>query len=117
MGVSRGAVWTAAEALRREGHPLEAVKNRGYRLPEDSDTLSAAGICKYLPDGLGVRVEVIGSAPSTNDLVRARAEAGEAEGLALFAEEQTAGRGRLRRTFYSPRGGGLYFSLLLRPAR
>ena len=116
LGVSRGAVWKAAEALRREGHPLEAVKNRGYRLPEDSDKLSAAGIRKYLPDGLGVRVEAVASAPSTNDLVHARAEAGEAEGLALFAEEQTAGRGRLRRVFYSPRGG-LYFSLLLRPAR
>ena len=100
LGVSRGAVWKAAEALRREGHPLEAVKNRGYRLPEDSDKLSAAGIRKYLPDGLGVRVEAVASAPSTNDLVRARAEAGEAEGLALFAEEQTAGRGRLRRVFF-----------------
>ena len=117
LHVSRGAVWKAAEALRQEGYPLEAVKNRGYRLPADSDKLSVQGIRKYLPEGCALRIEAVASAPSTNDLVRARAEAGEAEGLALFAEEQTAGRGRLRRTFYSPRGGGLYFSLLLRPAR
>ena len=117
LGVSRNAVWKAAEALRREGYCIESVKNRGYRLAESSDRLSPQGIRKYLPASLPVRLEVIPSAASTNDLVRARAEAGESEGLALFAEEQTAGRGRLARPFYSPRDTGIYMSLLLRPVR
>ena len=115
--VSRNAVWKAADALRQEGYPVEAVKNRGYRLSESSDKLSPQGIRKYLPAQFAPRIEVVPSASSTNDLVRARAEGGEAEGLVLFAEEQTAGRGRLARPFYSPCGSGLYVSLLLRPSR
>ena len=54
---------------------------------------------------------------STNDLVKALAAQGAPEGTAIFAEQQTAGRGRLGRSFYSPAGTGLYFSVLLRPER
>jgi BirA family biotin operon repressor/biotin-[acetyl-CoA-carboxylase] ligase len=52
---------------------------------------------------------------STNDVAAAQAEQGAAEGLVVLAERQTAGRGRHGRTWESPRGGGLYFSVLLRP--
>ncbi|MBQ6824868.1 MAG: biotin--[Clostridia bacterium] len=61
---------------------------------------------------------VVDGAPlvdSTNRVVKERAEAGEPEGLVYFAEAQTAGRGRLGRSFFSPAGSGLYFSVLLRP--
>ena len=55
------------------------------------------------------------SLPSTNtELARLAAE-GAAEGLVLVADEQTAGRGRLQRAWSSPKGAGLYFSMLLRP--
>ena len=55
------------------------------------------------------------SLPSTNNEVARLAAQGAAEGLAVVADEQTAGRGRLQRKWGSPRGAGLYFSLLLRP--
>ena len=55
------------------------------------------------------------SLPSTNNEVARLAAQGAAEGLAVIAEEQTAGRGRLQRTWVSPKGAGLYFSILLRP--
>ena len=56
------------------------------------------------------------SLPSTNtELARLAAE-GAVEGLAVVADEQTAGRGRLQRAWSSPKGAGLYFSILLRPA-
>jgi BirA family biotin operon repressor/biotin-[acetyl-CoA-carboxylase] ligase len=55
------------------------------------------------------------SVTSTNtELARLAAE-GAAEGLSIVADEQTAGRGRLRRAWSSPKGAGLYFSILLRP--
>ena len=55
------------------------------------------------------------SLPSTNtELARLASEGGE-EGLAIVADEQTAGRGRLQRAWSSPKGAGLYFSILLRP--
>lgn len=65
------------------------------------------------PDGW--RVEVVESAASTNALVAEQARAGAANGLVIVAEEQTAGRGRLDRTWVSPPRAGLTFSVLLRP--
>jgi BirA family transcriptional regulator, biotin operon repressor / biotin---[acetyl-CoA-carboxylase] ligase len=53
---------------------------------------------------------------STNDLVKERARAGDAEGLLILAEEQTAGRGRHGRGWAAPPGSALLMSLLLRPA-
>jgi BirA family transcriptional regulator, biotin operon repressor / biotin---[acetyl-CoA-carboxylase] ligase len=55
------------------------------------------------------------SLPSTNNEVARLAAQGAAEGLAVIAEEQTAGRGRLQRKWVSPKGAGLYFSILFRP--
>jgi BirA family transcriptional regulator, biotin operon repressor / biotin---[acetyl-CoA-carboxylase] ligase len=56
------------------------------------------------------------SLPSTNTELARLASEGAAEGVSIVAEEQTAGRGRLQRAWSSPRGAGLYFSILLRPA-
>ena len=56
------------------------------------------------------------SLPSTNTELARRASEGAGEGLSIVAEEQTAGRGRLQRAWSSPKGAGLYFSVLLRPA-
>jgi BirA family biotin operon repressor/biotin-[acetyl-CoA-carboxylase] ligase len=52
---------------------------------------------------------------STNDIVASRAARGEAEGLVLVADAQTAGRGRHGRSWHSPPGSGLYVSVLVRP--
>jgi BirA family biotin operon repressor/biotin-[acetyl-CoA-carboxylase] ligase len=60
-------------------------------------------------------VEVLPVTASTNAVVAERARAGEAAGLCVVAEEQTAGRGRLDRSWVSPPRAGLTFSLLLRP--
>jgi BirA family biotin operon repressor/biotin-[acetyl-CoA-carboxylase] ligase len=54
--------------------------------------------------------------PSTNTELARLASEGAVEGLAVVADEQTAGRGRLQRAWSSPKGAGLYFSILLRPA-
>ena len=63
----------------------------------------------------GWRVEVLATAGSTNALLAERARAGEGAGLVLVAEQQTAGRGRLDRSWVSPPRAGLTFSALLRP--
>ena len=54
---------------------------------------------------------------STNDIAAAYAEQGAPEGTTIVAASQTAGRGRLGRTWYSPPGAGLYMSVVLRQAR
>lgn len=107
LGVSRAAVWKAAKALQKEGYAIEAVQGRGYCLAAGCDVLSAEGVKKFL-HAQGLRIEAVPCASSTNAVVRERAERGEAAGLVYIAGEQTAGRGRLERSFYSPAGTGLY---------
>ena len=83
-------------------------------LPEDF-TRELARVAPRL-GRLGRRVHYEPSVGSTNDVVSAAAAAGEPEGLVVCADEQTAGRGRLGRTWHSPPGSGLYVSVLLTPA-
>jgi len=64
---------------------------------------------------LGCEVRFLQETESTNRDVDAAAQAGATEGLLIMADSQTAGRGRMTRTWFSPSGANLYFSLLLRP--
>ena len=114
-GVTRSAVWKAICALRGAGYEIEAKTNAGYRLV--GDVLDGAVIRSMLGDALAARltVETAGEVDSTNLRVRERASVGEAEGLVVAASSQSAGRGRMGRSFFSPDGSGLYFSVLLRP--
>lgn len=79
------------------------------------DVLEAGVIEALLPEGHGLRVQVERCVTSTNTLLCEAARAGEAEGLVLCAQEQSAGRGRRGRSFFSPPDTGLYMSVLLRP--
>jgi BirA family transcriptional regulator, biotin operon repressor / biotin---[acetyl-CoA-carboxylase] ligase len=81
------------------------------RPPLDAARL-AAGNPGLLP---GLTVEVVEEAASTNALVTDRARSGAPEGLVVVAEHQTAGRGRLDRTWETPARSALTFSMLLRP--
>lgn len=65
--------------------------------------------------GLTIRTLHYDSLPSTNTELARLAADGVSEGLCVVAEEQTAGRGRLQRSWSSPKGAGLYFSILLKP--
>lgn len=63
----------------------------------------------------GWRVSVWEETPSTNDVAREMGAAGEPHGAAVFAEHQTAGRGRRQNKWHAPKGRDLMFSVLLRP--
>lgn len=113
--VSRTAIWKAMKELREEGYQIEAVNNRGYRLAGETDILSEEGIRLELTNEAVKEVAVFRTIDSTNLEVKRRALQGEKEGLVVISESQTAGRGRLGRSFYSPLGTGIYFSILLEP--
>lgn len=116
LQVSRAAVWKAVNALREDGYTVDAATNKGYRLSPDSDILSPQGIRRFLkPEYRGLDLTVLPTAPSTNALVREKANQGCPEGCIIIACEQTDGRGRYGRQFFSPVDSGVYLSLLLRP--
>lgn len=116
LQVSRAAVWKAVNALREDGYTIDAATNKGYRLSPDSDILSPQGIRRFLkPEYRDLDLTVLPTAPSTNTLVREKANQGRPEGCIIIACEQTDGRGRYGRQFFSPVDSGVYLSLLLRP--
>ncbi len=78
------------------------------------DHLSSQAIQEILKNEY-YRITVVDESPSTNTAVKEAAKAGKRAGYVLIANRQTAGRGRMGRTFHSPRGTGLYLTLLLRP--
>ncbi len=107
FNISRNAVWKAVNALKAEGYEIVSAGNRGYALSPESDKLSAAIIGEIL--GRDIPIHIFQSIDSTNSEAKRRIAQGESCCLVL-AEEQTAGRGRRGRNFYSPEGMGLYMS-------
>lgn len=116
LGVSRNAVWKAVKNLQEDGYAITAVTNKGYCLKPENDILSVQSISKYLlPELKGLQLEVYQSIDSTNIKAKEYAAAGKSEGMIIIAETQTAGRGRMGRSFYSPPESGVYISFLFRP--
>lgn len=116
LGVTRAAVWKAVKALKEQGYRVDAANNRGYRLCDDNDVISAEGICLTLKEEYRQReICVCQCVDSTNQEVKRRALEGAGEGLVVLSEEQTAGKGRKGRSFFSPVGTGIYMSVLFRP--
>ena len=114
LKVSRSAVWKAAGTLRELGAALEAVRNRGYRLGQETEPLQAQKIRRALPGEIRERVRelaTVWSTDSTNTtlLRRPNPKAGECE--VLLAEHQSAGRGRRGRSWVAPLGGAICLSL------
>ena len=114
LGVSRNSVWKAIKALEKSGYEINAIPNKGYCLAEKNDILSSYSIKQHLKNPHLDR-SVFSSVTSTNTILKEMAEQGAKEGTVIIAEEQTAGRGRTGKQFYSPKGTGIYISILLRP--
>ena len=116
LDISRNAVWKAIGSLRDDGYEIEAVKNRGYRLAERPDIVSEPEISRWLTqDRIGSRMEIHGLLDSTNKRAKELAAEGAPHGFLVAADEQSAGRGRFDRRFFSPAKAGIYISYVLRP--
>ena len=128
LGLTRAAVWKCVKQLEAEGYDIESAK-KGYRLGENNNALSEGLIRRYLdadsrPQKSGgeaegsadrMSLEVLSAVDSTNSYLKQKA-AQTPSWHVVIASEQTAGRGRMGRTFESPPGTGVYLSVLLRPA-
>jgi BirA family biotin operon repressor/biotin-[acetyl-CoA-carboxylase] ligase len=117
LGVSRAAIWARIEELRKLGYDLGASPHHGYVLRGCPDALHADDLHARLGQSqvVGREIRVLKETNSTSDVVDKLAHDGVAEGVVVFAESQTQGRGRLGRRWLSPPGKGLWYSVLLRP--
>lgn len=117
FGVSRTAVWKAVEQLKKDGYKIEAVKNRGYLLTEESGQVFGRTEIesRLKTNWIGQSLYYYDSIDSTNVQAKRLAEEGAPDGSLVVADQQTAGRGRRGRGWISPAGANLYFTLLLRP--
>ena len=78
------------------------------------ETFDEKSVCQYLHTP-NLSINVVSEITSTNTVLAQEAQMGAPEGTVLAAHRQTSGRGRIGRSFASPKDGGLYFTLLLRP--
>jgi len=116
-GVSRVVLRARIDELRALGYGIEASPLQGYRLVCVPDVLHADDLWSRLGQTrvIGRDLRVFQETTSTNDVVEKLARDGVKEGVVVFAESQSHGRGRLGRPWVSPPGKGLWFSVLLRP--
>lgn len=117
LGVTRAAIWARIEDLRNLGYQIEASPHSGYRLLACPDRLHADDLASRIGPVrvVGRDIRVFQQTASTSDILDKLARDGVREGMVVFSESQTRGRGRLGRSWISPPGRGLWFSVLLRP--
>lgn len=116
IGCSRTAIWKHIEDLKKDGFHVEAVRKKGYRLLEQSNKLSENEIYLGLEtEEIGRSVYFFESVTSTQKVAKEYAMNGAKHGTLIVADEQTEGRGRMVRKWYSPKGTGIWASFILRP--
>jgi len=116
LDISRAAVWKHIERLRLLGYEFDAVPHLGYRLRGVPDILYPQEIKNGLKTTFFAKdIYHHDKIDSTNTAAYSLAEDGAKEGTLVVAESQTKGRGRLLRSWSSPKGKGIYASVILRP--
>lgn len=118
MGITRSAVWKNIQKLRSQGYQIESVKHHGYLLVEASELFNEFEIKEVLlsvPELSKISLYYYDQIDSTNQAARRASEQQAPEWSLFVADSQTAGRGRLGRSWHSIAGVGLWFSILLRP--
>lgn len=108
LGVSRTAIWKNIIKLKDIGYNIESVSNKGYRLVDDRDIVNEYEI-NY--DNVIFNAEI----DSTNNECKRQADKGCKSGLLVTCDNQTAGKGRLGRSWTGDSNKGLYMSMVLRP--
>lgn len=116
MGVSRAAVWKHMKALKEEGYEIESVSRKGYRLIKSPDLLTEEEVKKHVSASvMGNKIIHFDSLDSTNTMAKELADKGQDHGSLIIGEEQTSGKGRLGRSWVSPKYKGIWMSFILRP--
>lgn len=118
LGISRQGVFKTVQALRDEGLKIESIPQKGYALKnvDEADVMSPTLIDYLLRDNeIFTKCVYFPEVDSTQHILKKMAQQGAPEGVVATTDQQTQGRGRRGRAWFSPYGKNLYFSALLRP--
>lgn len=116
LGISRAAVWKYINAIKEDGYKVQGVSRKGYRVIDSPDVLTFEEIKHLLNTKyIGKNIIYYDSIDSTNTKAKELAEAGAEHGTVIISEEQRSGRGRLGRSWVSPKYKGIWMSIILRP--
>ncbi len=116
IGVTRSTVWEWIEKLRALGVAIKGHPRHGYQLEKLPDILAPSLIRSELAHTeLGHKIIHYFRTDSTNSVALQLDAHDGPHGTVVVAEEQTAGRGRLGRSWYSEKSSGIYCSIILRP--
>lgn len=113
LNKSRASIWKAIKSLQKQGYVIDAVTNKGYRLNDANDIITKKGLKEYLD--FDADVLYYSSVDSTNNEAKRLVSAGSNSPMLIVAEEQTSGRGRQGKSFYSPPLTGIYMTLVTHP--
>ncbi|WP_347257639.1 biotin--[acetyl-CoA-carboxylase] ligase [Methylocaldum sp.] len=117
LGISRTAVWKAVRALQYRGIEIAALPGKGYRVTQPVELLSETVIQSSLSPSAGRLLgglDICDEIDSTNTHLMRLAAKGAPSGAVCLAETQTAGKGRIGRSWLSPLGANIYLSVLWR---
>lgn len=117
LQVSRTAIWKVMNQLKEEGYRIDSVSNRGYHLESCPDIITKEELeSEMTGKKFGHQVFYEEELDSTNVQAKRLAEQGLADhGCLVTTEKQTSGKGRRGRSWSSPKGSGIWMSLVLKP--
>lgn len=116
LGISRAAVWKYINALKNDGYTIESSTNKGYKIVGRPDVLTTVEVTPYIKsEYIGRNILHFETINSTNTIAKELASENCPNGTIIVSEEQTSGRGRLGRQWVSPKGSGIWMSIILKP--
>lgn len=116
LGVSRTAVWKVINRLKEEGYQIDSVSNKGYRLLSEPDIITKEAILSKLQTKyMGRLVFCYDEVTSTNTVAKRLADEGNVEGTLVVSDKQNQGKGRRGRRWESPKGTGVFMTVILKP--
>ncbi|WP_026676975.1 biotin--[acetyl-CoA-carboxylase] ligase [Fictibacillus gelatini] len=116
LNCSRTAIWKHIAELRKQGYQVEAAPKKGYRILSSPDAVTADEISIRLKtEKFGRQIVSKESVSSTQEIAHKLSHEKCEEGTLVVADEQTGARGRMGRPWQSPKGSGIWMSLILRP--
>lgn len=116
LDVSRNTIWKHMNQLKKDGYEIEAQVNKGYRIIAFPNKVTDNTLKWGLDtEWLGKTIIHKETTESTQRIAHQLALDGAEHGTIVIADEQTAGKGRVNRSFHSKKEKGIWMSLILRP--